>query len=171
MNGKINIIFGFIYFFCSALLGPTVMVPAYYESYGANAEASKAIDSVRDGAADSAAVAGALGSTFDAMQARGKVDSMAGGPHSHGNLEGMLNIVAGLVLLTFAIAPAFKKLLSLLFIVGALLHSGMLYLAVVFGQAWALNFTLIGAIGLLAALLLTGIAVAMSQFRGIDERI
>jgi len=69
-----------------------------------------------------------------------------------------LNIAAGLVLLTLAIPASYKTLLSLLFLIGAVMHSGMLYLIAVFGLRWAGNLTIIGVVALIAALFLTGIA-------------
>jgi hypothetical protein len=167
VNGKINVVFGFIYLFCTALIGPTLLAPAYGEYFAANGAATGAVNSMREGTGDTDAIASAVGSTFDAMQARGKVDGLAGGPHAHGNLESLLNIAAGIVLLSFAIAKRFKMLLSLLFIIGAVFHSGMLYLGIVFGMQWALDLTLIGAISLLAAMVLTGVAVATSQREGV----
>ena len=167
MNGKINVVFGFIYLFCTALLVPTVLAPAYGEHHGANAAATETVAKLSGmDSADTGTVAAAVTSTFGAMQTRGRVDSLAGGPHAHGNLEALLNIAAGVVLLSFAIAQRYKTLLSLLFLIGALFHSGMLYLGIVFGLQWAMNFTLIGAISMLAALLLTGVAVATSQREG-----
>jgi hypothetical protein len=99
--------------------------------------------------------------------ARSPLDAIKGGPHAHGNLEALLTIAAGLVLAFVAVAPLYKQLISWLFILGALLHSGILYLVIVFRLPWAQQVlsTGIGPIILLAALLLIGIAVAMG-YRG-----
>ena len=81
--------------------------------------------------------------------------------HSHGNLEALLNIVAGFILLSLVIPGPFKALLSLLFILGAVFHSGMLYLGMVFGQSWAFKLLLVGEISLLAGLVLMGVAAVI----------
>lgn len=67
-----------------------------------------------------------------------------------------------------AVPILFKELISWLFIVGTLLHSGLLYLTAVFSLPWAgqlLGFG-IGPILLLIGLLLAGIAAAIG-FRGV----
>ena len=83
------------------------------------------------------------------------------GAHSHGNLEALLNIVAGFVLLSLVIPQSFKSLLSILFLAGAIFHSGMLYIGMVFGVYGAFKLTVIGAIALLAGLALMGVASIM----------
>jgi hypothetical protein len=102
-----------------------------------------------------------------ALNAEAPLDAIKGGPHAHGNLEALLNIAAGIVLGLLAVAPLFKQLISWLFLLGALLHSGSLYLVIVFQAAWALPILAsgIGPILLLAALLLMGIAAAIG-YRG-----
>ena len=95
------------------------------------------------------------------------IDSIKGGAHAHGNLEALLNIAAGLALCFIAAARWLKQLISWLFILGTLLHSGMLYLGRVFNMAWAdslLGYG-VGPGMILAALLLTGMAAAIG-FRG-----
>jgi len=65
------------------------------------------------------------------------------------------------------VAPLFKQLISWLFLLGALLHSGSLYMVIVFQAAWAVPILSsgIGPILLLGALLLMGLAVAVG-YRG-----
>ena len=161
-SGKINIVFGFLYLAITAVLGPAVLVPGGGEIRVAMKSASENVEIVREAKgskasiekAESAAVVGIMDYLTKAKR-RGSIASAA---HAHGNLEALLNIVAGLVILSLAIPSNYKVLLSILFIAGAVFHSGMLYLGVVFGQSWAFNFTSIGAICILAALVLTGIA-------------
>lgn len=92
-----------------------------------------------------------------------KLNGNKGGTHAHGNLEALLNIAAGLCLGYFAVAPPLKRIISGLFLLGALLHSGMLYLTIVFEMPWAgqVLATEIGPVILLATLLLTGMADAI----------
>ena len=154
MNGKINIIFGFIYFAFTALLGPTMLIPHFGITKQAMDKAVHAVDKAKQEAQPSA-TAEALAGILDYL----KVEKPSvKGAHSHGNLEALLNIAAGMVLLSLAIPANFKTLLSVLFLVGALFHSGMLYLGSVFHVYWAYNLTIIGAIAILAGLMGMGIA-------------
>jgi hypothetical protein len=162
MNGKLNIIFGFIYFALTAVLGPALLVPKLGDTFKTWGETAQAIDQVRDAAtASPQELAPAVTRTFDAVQGSNRLGLLAGGPHAHGNLEAMLNIVAGLVLLVLCIPANFKALLSLMFLLGAVLHSGMLYLGMVLGVQAAMGLTTVGAILIVAALALTGIAAAV----------
>ena len=101
-----------------------------------------------------------------ALNARAPIDEIKGGAYAHGNLESLLNIAAGLVMCFTAVAPVFKQVISWIFILGTLLHSGRRYLRV-FNVAWAgiLLGTGVGPILILLGLLLAGIAVVMG-FRG-----
>ncbi|OIO54022.1 MAG: hypothetical protein COX57_13445 [Alphaproteobacteria bacterium CG_4_10_14_0_2_um_filter_63_37] len=74
--------------------------------------------------------------------------------HAHGNLEAVLNIVLGFLLCRFG-APSVRlaQVASVLLIVGALGHSGMLYLGGL-GLSTAFNLTPIGGISLIAAIAL-----------------
>lgn len=163
MNGKINIVFGFIYFAFTAVLGPTVMVPHFGITKQAMEKASQAADKVKQETQPTgASTAEALTGILDYL----KVEKpMAKGAHGHGNLEALLNIAAGVVLLSLAIPANFKALLSILFLVGAVFHSGMLYLGGVFHQYWAFNLTIIGAVAIIAGLLGMGV----SSFIGIKK--
>ena len=154
MNGKINIIFGFIYFAFTALLGPTMLIPHFGITKQAMDKAVHAVDKAKQEAQPSA-TAEALAGILDYL----KVEKPSvKGAHSHGNLEALLNIAVGIVLLSLAIPANFKALLSVLFLAGAVFHSGMLYLGGVFHQYWAFNLTVIGAIAIIAGLVGMGIA-------------
>ncbi|MBI5048978.1 MAG: hypothetical protein HZB54_08540 [Deltaproteobacteria bacterium] len=156
MNGKINIVFGFIYFAFTAVLGPTVLVPHFSVTQQAMEKTAQSVGNVKQEAQPtSASTAEALSSILDYLKV---AKPMAKGAHSHGNLEALLNIAAGVVLLSLAIPASFKALLSIIFLVGAVFHSGMLYLGSVFHLYWAFNLTVIGAIAIIAGLVGTGIA-------------
>src|SRR3989338_1740995 len=158
MNGKINIIFGFIYLAFTAVLGPAVLVPQLGKNAQSLNNTAALVEKVREGAQGDfkgADIAPAVVSRFDYIKTS---KLSAKGAHVHGNLEALLNIVAGLVLLTLAIPANFKTLLSIMFLVGAVFHSGMLYLGGVFQMYWAYNFTVIGAIAIIVGLLGMGIA-------------
>jgi len=91
------------------------------------------------------------------------IDFIKGGPHAHGNLEALLNIIAGFILCFVSIAVWQKQLLSWGFMVGTVMHAGMMILARVFDMAWA-NVVLetgIGPILILASLFFMGVAVAV----------
>lgn len=176
MIGKKNIVFGFLYLVLTAALGP-VMVDMY-EDYGtAVAEKQQHVgrlqalqendfeEELEALPTDDIAKANTRGilSLNKLFNIESSIDSIKGGPHAHGNLESVLNIVAGLVILFLAVANWLKQLISGLFIIGAIMHSGMLYLANVFQYSWANSLleTGIGPICVLAGLLITGIAVAI----------
>ena len=92
--------------------------------------------------------------------AAGPIDQIKGGPHAHGNLEALLNIVIGVLIDFLVVGTAWKEAISWLFIGGAVLHSGMLYLGTVLGQgwAWAVLNTGLGGLMILAGLLVAGAA-------------
>ena len=169
MNGKINIVFGFIYFAATAVLGPVLLVPGKGQIGAALVDTTKKVEIVREGMETgfagiedpSMTIAPAVVGIMEHIQSEKKLGFVGSAAHAHGNLEALLNIAAGVVLLMLAIPAAYKKLLSLLFIIGACFHSGMLYLAAVFGLGWATNLTLIGAIALVSGLLLMGAASAV----------
>lgn len=184
MIGKKNVVFGFLFLALSAGLGPymvTQLLPTAGEAQNARITATGKLAEVVQGnyddpetltkiAPDKLAqlnAEAALGINKD-INAHAPIDSVKGGPHAHGNLEALLNIVVGVVLCFVACKRAWmKQAVSWLFIAGTLLHSGMLYLAVVFEQAWAgqiLN-TAIGPIMILLGLVLAGIIAAMG-FKG-----
>ncbi|MBI5559909.1 MAG: hypothetical protein HY883_01365 [Deltaproteobacteria bacterium] len=164
MNGKINIVFGLIYLTFTALLGPLLLVPGKGADLQQMMEVGKAVDGIREeektGEPSAKAIAPAVVGMADYLKGAGRVGFLAS-THAHGNLESLLNIAAGLVLLSLAIGANFKALLSILFLIGAIMHSGMLYLVAVFGIRWAGNFAIIGAVALVAGLFLTGVASAV----------
>lgn len=180
MVGKKNIVFGFIYLVFTASLG--VVMVNMYENYGAAVQEKQSsvgrlqqlqtnnfeemLEPLSGEEIAKANTAGIL-SLNKLYNLQSAIDSIKGGPHTHGNLESLLNIVVGLVLGFLSINVIFKQIISWIFIAGALLHSGMLYLGTVFGLGWAntiLN-TGIGPFLILVGLALAGIAAAIG-FRG-----
>ncbi|MEE9614081.1 MAG: hypothetical protein V3W31_03875 [Thermodesulfobacteriota bacterium] len=168
MNGKINIVFGFFYFACTALLGPVLLLPGKGAVNEVMKETAAVVEQVRAGEEEK--IAPAVTGIMDYLQASKKAGLVGSAVHAHGNLEALLNIVAGLVLLSLAIPSNFKALLSILFLCGAIFHSGMLYLILVFGQGWAGNFMIIGKISIIAALVFTGVASVMGIKSGGELR-
>jgi len=174
MIGKKNIVFGFIFLAFTAALG-AVMVDMYDE-YGVVAGerqtsvgrlAQLKTDGFEEELEPLSAMQIAKANT-DGILAMSKlsnvefgIDYIKGGPHAHGNLEALLNIVAGFILCFVSIATWQKQALSWGFIIGTVLHSGAMYLDRVFGMAWAGSIleTGIGPILILASLFLMGIAV------------
>jgi hypothetical protein len=181
MIGKKNIVFGFLYLVLTAALGPYMVKVLYPDIATAEAARRETMATLQLMASNgfeadleplsAAEIArrntGAI-LAFNSQQGmQEKLNDIKGGPHAHGNLEALLNIAAGLCLGYLAVAPLLKRIISGLFLLGALLHSGMLYLTIVFELQWAgqVLATGIGPVMLLAALLLTGIAAAIG-FRG-----
>ncbi|MFO8026028.1 hypothetical protein [Thiohalophilus sp.] len=180
MVGKKNIVFGFIYLVFTAALG-LVMVDKY-EDYGAAVQDKQAavgrlqqlqtndfeemLEPLSGAEIAKANTSGIL-SLNKLLNLESEIDGIKGGAHAHGNLESLLNIAVGVVLGFLAVNVIFKQVISWMFIVGTLLHSGMLYLGTVFGLGWAnaiLN-TGIGPFLILIGLALAGIAAAMG-YRG-----
>lgn len=180
MIGKKNIVFGFIYLVFTAALG-VVMVDKY-EAYGAAVQEKQSsvgrlqqlqtnnfeemLEPLSGEQIAKANTSGIL-SLNKLLNLESEIDAIKGGPHAHGNLESLLNIAVGLVLSFLAVNVIFKQIISWIFIAGALLHSGMLYLGTVFGLGWANTIleTGIGPFLILIGLALAGIAAAMG-FRG-----
>lgn len=73
--------------------------------------------------------------------------------HAHGNLESLLNVVVGYLICRLAISQGLAQAISILFIVGAALHSGMLYLGGL-GMGWAFSVTPVGAVALVLGVIL-----------------
>lgn len=180
MIGKKNIVFGFFYLVLTAALGP-VMIVKYFpdvavtedakqQKVGAlqQAQASNFEVDLEKMSAEQIAKANtdallALSARFNAGQV---IDEIKGGPHTHGNLEALLNIVVGVVLMFLAVPMVFKQVISWIFIAGALLHSGLLYLATGLQFSWATSILAspvapVGPLLILLGLLLTGIAAVM----------
>ncbi len=171
MIGKKNIVFGFLYLVLTAALGP-LMVNMYADFGTAMVEKQQSVgrlQALQEGEFEEdleplsaeqiakANTAGILGLNR-LMNTEMPIDAIKGGAHAHGNLEALLNIVVGLVISMLAVAVWLKQLVSWLFIVGTVMHSGMLYLSVVFEFAWAetLLQTGIGPICILLGLLAAG---------------
>jgi hypothetical protein len=181
MIGKKNIVFGFIYLVLTAALGPYLVKVVYPDVTSAAETKQETLAALQLMASNDFEVdleplsateiartnTGAILAINNQLNAEVPLSAIKGGPHAHGNLEALLNIAAGLVLCFVAAAPLLKQAISWLFILGTLLHSGSLYLALVFNLGWAnqLLSTGIGPIMLLAALLLMGLASAFG-FRG-----
>ena len=176
MIGKKNIVFGFIFLAFTASLGG-VMIDMY-EEYGAAAGEKQAAvgrlaqlktDSFEEELEPLTAEQIAKANT-DGILSMSKlsnvefgIDFIKGGPHAHGNLEALLNIVAGFILCFVSIAAWQKQMLSWGFILGTILHAGMMILERVFDMAWAGQVlqTGIGPIIILASLFFMGVAVAV----------
>lgn len=181
MIGKKNIVFGFFYLVLTAALGP-VMVDMYADFGSAMAEKQTSVgrlqalqenefeEDLEPLAAEQIAkanTAGILGLN-KVLNSELPIDGIKGGPHAHGNLEALLNIVVGVVICFLVVQVWLKQLISWLFIVGTVMHSGMLYLSTVFGLSWAetLLQTAIGPVCVLLGLLAAGIAAAIGFNRG-----
>ena len=183
MVGKKNIVFGFLFLATTAALGP-LMVFKYQDWGVANGEKQVVVGRLQqlkagDYAEDPTTLedltpkqlAVANSEAIIAMNKVGAIefdiDSIKGGPHAHGNLESLLNIVVGIALCFIAAPLIMKQAVSLIFIMGALLHSGLLYLERVFHLAWAntLLSTGVGPVLILLGLVLMG-ALAAKGFKG-----
>ena len=180
MVGRKNIVFGFLFLVLTAALGPYMITqfPAVGE---AQAVRSNAMSELRlrvdagfldedtletmDAGQIARANADAILALNTGLNARAPIDSIKSGPHAHGNLESLLNIVVGVVLVFLAVPVWLKQAISWIFIAGTVLHSGMLYLVVFqIGWAGAVLDTGIGPALILLGLLLAGIA-ALIGFR------
>lgn len=184
MIGKKNIVFGFLFLAVSAALGPymvTTMLPTARQAQETRVTATGQLAEVAQSNYDDPETLAAIAPDKLArlnseailginkqINATAPVEAVKSGPHAHGNLEALLNIAVGLALCFVACRRAWmKQVISWLFIAGTLLHSGMLYLLVVFNQAWAGQVlgTGAGAIMILVGLVLAGVAAAIG-FRG-----
>jgi len=178
MIGKKNIVFGFLYLVLTASLGPYMVVkllPAVDKAEAIKQQDVGRLQQLRTNkfeeeleplSAKQIAKANTSGilALNRLVNAQQPVDSVKGGPHAHGNLEALLNVAAGLTLCFIGVAAWFKQLISWMFIAGALLHSGMLYLLQL-GQGWAATPLMVGPWLVLGSFLLIGIAAAIG-FRG-----
>lgn len=177
MIGKRNIVFGFLFLTLTAGLGP-YMVLMYQDSepgsyIDSSAKKQEQVgrlqelktndfeEDLEEMSADAIAKANTDGvlAINQLKNAEFSIDHIKGGPHAHGNLEALLNIVVGVVLLFISVAPLFKNIVSWMFIIGTLMHSGMLYLERVFSIPWATTVldTGIGPVLILAGLFFMGI--------------
>ena len=78
--------------------------------------------------------------------------------HAHGNLEALLNVITGYLLCRLSLDAWLAKTVSVILIIGAVFHSGMLYLGGL-GAGFAFSLAPIGAIALVISMLLMGIGV------------
>ncbi|WP_198264447.1 hypothetical protein [sulfur-oxidizing endosymbiont of Gigantopelta aegis] len=175
MEGKKNIVFGFLFLVITASLGPYMIVEmlpdveqaalnkqkvlsALQLAVSSDFENQETLDTMT---AEEIAKANsvAIMSLNTNQNARLALDTMKGGPHAHGNLEAVLNILVGIVLGLLTLPALFKQILSWIFIVGTIMHAGMIFLAV-FGFSWAgtLLATGIGPVLILLGLFLMGVA-------------
>lgn len=185
MIGKKNIVFGFLYLVLSAALGP-YMVVTQYEAVGEaqgnrGQKLSMLQESSSNGFVDEELNdmtgkqiaknnTSAILALSASLNSRSTIDAIKGGPHAHGNLEALLNIVAGLVLCFLAVSSRLKQVISWTFIAGTVLHSGVLYLAVALqiqlaGTLLASPVAIVGPLLVLAGLTMMGFAAAIG-FRG-----
>jgi len=187
MIGKKNIVFGFLYLVLTASLGPVMIIQHYPGVQEAEQTKQKQIGSLQEAVTSgfekdlepmtAEQIAKTNSQAILALSARSNanvpIDAIKGGPHAHGNLEALLNIVTGILLCFLAIHPMFKQAISWIFIAGTLMHSGLLYLVVALEQAWASSL-LAGPVGYIGpVLVLTGLALAgiatLLGFRGSIE--
>ncbi|MGD8566994.1 MAG: hypothetical protein PVJ39_02730 [Gammaproteobacteria bacterium] len=178
MVGKKNVVFGFIYLVLSASLGPYMIVQFMPGVDEAGADKQTKLSRLQNlqlnnfeedlepltpeqiAKANTSSIL-ALNKLHNAEQ---PIDLIKN-PHAHANLEALLNIAVGIALSFIAVSVIFKQVISWVFIAGALLHSGMLYLTVVFQMGWAaaiLNSG-VGPVLVLLGLLLAGVAAAMGM--------
>ena len=183
MIGKKNIVFGFLFLVITASLGPLMVIK--YEDYGVASAGKQTALTVLQGmkagefeedpetleelTPKQLAIANA--NSILALNTLGNsefaIDYIKGGPHAHGNLEALLNIIVGLALCFIAAPILWKRIVSWMFIVGTLMHAGLMVLERVFEMSWAATLlqTGIGPILILLGLLAMGILAAIG-FKG-----
>lgn len=177
MIGKKNIAFGFLYLVITAALGPYMIVKMLPDRAAALAEKqttvgrlqslktndfSEELEPLKPEAIAKANTDGIL--SLNKLVNVDNARDLTRTAHVHGNLESILNILAGLALCFVAVSRIFKQIISWLFIAGALLHSGSMIL-LSFGMDWAATTLRIGPFLVLAALLTMGIATVIG-FKG-----
>ena len=84
---------------------------------------------------------------------------LLGHAHSHGNLESVLNILIGYILCQLETSSGLLHAVSILLLIGAIFHSGILYLSGL-GVGFALNLAPIGAISLVITMALMVYVIA-----------
>lgn len=77
--------------------------------------------------------------------------------HAHGNLEAILNIIIGLIVDRLRLTDGLKQTISILIIIGTVMHSVMLYIRPL--VPLASNFTTTGAVIIIAAMILMAYGV------------
>lgn len=136
-----NVLSGLLLFSISILIGPFLMGPFSEDTYGparmkvftearelqgALAGFEEAEDEMAQAAAADQVAVAAGKTTIEGLKF-GSVEDRWGNfkfSHAHGNLQGILNILMGLVLAQLAIAVKFREVISWLFIAGSWGHSG-----------------------------------------------
>ena len=175
MEGKKNIVFGFLFLVITASLGPYMIVTLLPDVEKASLEKQRVLsdlqlvvisefedpetlevvttDEIAKGNSE------AILALNTNLNARVSIDTIKGGPHAHGNLEAILNIIVGLLLGLLTLPSIYKQILSWIFIAGTIMHAGMAFLGV-FGFGWAgmLLGTGIGPVLILLGLFLMGVA-------------
>ena len=175
MEGKKNIVFGFLFLVISASLGPYMVLTLLPDVEKASSEKQKVLsnlqlavisdfentETLEEMTTDEIAKANseAILAINTNLNARISIDTIKGGPHAHGNLEALLNIIVGLILGLLTLPSLYKQILSWIFIAGTVMHAGMAFLGV-FGFAWAgmLLATGIGPVLILLGLFLMAVA-------------
>ncbi|MBI5182301.1 MAG: hypothetical protein HZA06_05280 [Nitrospirae bacterium] len=84
--------------------------------------------------------------------------------HVHGNLESVLNIFVGLIVDRISVGDGLKKTISILMIIGAIMHSGMLLLTPALPALS--NLAVAGAVTLVIAIAL----MAYGTIAGIEPK-
>jgi len=179
MEGKKNIVFGFLFLVITASLGPYMALNLLPDADDATQAKKQQLSTLQliassdfenpetldDMTAEEIAKINsqAILAMNTALNARVRIDGIKGGPHAHGNLESLLNIALGLLLGFLTISSIWKQLISWTFIIGTLAHSGMAFLSI-FGVSWAaivLNSG-VGPVLVLSGFLMAGLATWFS---------
>lgn len=136
-----NVLSGLLLFSISILIGPFLMGtfaketlgPAKMKVFTEASQLDDALEAHKDltdpdaRAASTEVIAVAAGKTVIEDFKASRVDDRWGNfkfSHAHGNLQGILNILMGLVLAQLAIAVKFREVISWLFIAGSWGHAG-----------------------------------------------
>jgi hypothetical protein len=180
--GKKNIVFGFLFLVITASLGPYMILNVMPDVEEAALEKQKVLSTLQlainsdfenDETLEVMTVeeiakgnSVAIMSINSNLNARLTLNTIKGGPHAHGNLEAMLNILVGIILGLLSLAPIYKQIISWTFLIGTTMHAGMAFLSV-FGFAWAgtLLNTGIGPVLILFGLLSMSLAVFVGYKR------
>lgn len=175
MEGKKNIVFGFLFLLITASLGPYMVLTLLPDAENASSEKQKVLsalqlavisdfentETLEEMTTDEIAKTNseAILAINTNLNARISIDTIKGGPHAHGNLEALLNIIVGIILGLLTLPSLYKQILSWIFITGAVMHAGMAFLGV-FGFTWAgmLLATGIGPVLILAGLFFMAVA-------------
>ncbi|MFB6259311.1 MAG: hypothetical protein ABEJ96_04925, partial [Thiohalorhabdaceae bacterium] len=119
MEGKKNIVFGFVYLIATAALG-LVMVSMSGQVGDAAMAKQEKVSALQQGLQSDFMMGGepinvvseALLAVNSFLNAQQPIDGIKGGAHAHGNLESVLNIIVGILLMFLAIPTIFKQVIS-----------------------------------------------------------